>query len=86
MLGLSLARNRAIEHSAQYRSIDITGMSREADDATRELIHHDQHPVRFQQYRLAAKQIDTPETVLGVANYRKPRWPTTTGPGSKVLL
>ena len=33
-------------------------MGREADDATRELIHDDQDPVRFQQERLAAEPLE----------------------------
>jgi hypothetical protein len=35
-----------------------------ADDATRALIHHDQDPVCVEDGRFAAKQVETPQTVL----------------------
>ena len=40
-----VASNRAIEHPAQPHAIHVTAMHAEAHDATRALIHHDEHPV-----------------------------------------
>src|SRR5262245_12960976 len=44
-------------------------------DAARELVHHDEHPIGPQQCRFAAKQIETPQTVLRVTEHREPGRP-----------
>ena len=61
-------------------------MDAEANDPPRILIHDDQDPVGPQRCRLAAEQINTPETVFYVAQERQPRrtigvlsWPVVTG-------
>ena len=55
ILGNTLIRNDPIEHAAQSDPIDIAGMHTEADNASRELVHHDQHPVAIQQNRFTTK-------------------------------
>ena len=44
-------------------------------DATREVMHDDQDPVRLQDYRLAAKEVDTPQTVLRAPEKNQLGWP-----------
>ena len=57
------ALSRSIEHAAQPCAIHAA-MHAKADDTTRAVIHHDEHPVAAQDGRFAAKQIETPQTVL----------------------
>src|SRR5206468_1705703 len=71
-----LATCRSIEHPAQPDAIHDAAMHAKADDATRALIHHDEHPVCTQEGRLASKQIETPQTVLRMTEDREPRWPS----------
>ena len=61
-----LASSRSIEHAAQPDAVDDAAMYAKAHDATRPLVHYDEHPVRAQDRRLASKQIETPQTVLRV--------------------
>ena len=56
-----------------------------ANDASCELIHNDQYPVRLQQNRLAPKYVDTPETVFHMADKRQPGR-TATGIGSRMVV
>ena len=72
----SLASHRSIEHPAQPGAINDAAMHAKAHDATRALIHHDEHPVCAQHGRLPSKQIETPQTVLRVTEDREPRWPS----------
>ena len=67
-----LATSRSIEHPAQPDAINDAAMHAKADDATRALIHHDEHPVCAQHGRLASKQIETPQTVLRVTEDCEP--------------
>jgi hypothetical protein len=53
-----------IEHAAKCHTIDCSGMYAKADNPSGVLIHNDQYPMSPQRRRFAAKQIDTPETVL----------------------
>ena len=51
MIGAEIFRwclrvNDSIEHPAQYDSIHNTSVNGKADDASCELIHHDQNPLR----------------------------------------
>ena len=50
-------------------------MYAKAPDATRPLVHHDEHPMCAQDGRFASKQIETPQTVLRVTEDREPGWP-----------
>jgi hypothetical protein len=48
------------------------GLHGEADDAASELIHHYHHPVRLENQRFGAKEIDTPETILRMSEEGEP--------------
>jgi hypothetical protein len=41
----TLGRDGCLEHTAEGDTIHITGMYTEADNASSELIHYDEHPV-----------------------------------------
>ena len=70
-----LASSRSIEHPAQPHAIHDAAMHAKAHDATRALVHHDEHPVCAQDGRFASKQIETPQTVLRVTEDREPGRP-----------
>src|SRR5579863_6036194 len=72
VLRKALAANRSLEHPAQRHSIHDAAVDAEADDAPSKLIHHDQNPMRSQGGGLAAKQVATPQAVLGVAEECQP--------------
>ena len=61
-----------IKHAAHVNARDGTTMHAEPDETARELIQDDQDPVTAEHDRLAAKQVDVPETVSGVADERQP--------------
>src|SRR5210317_2080975 len=66
------SRNSAIEHSTQGKTVHITRMHAEANDAPRELIHDHEHPVCLEQDRLTSKQIYTPKTIFHMADKSQP--------------
>jgi hypothetical protein len=68
----TLTGNGAMEHPAESNTVDRSGMRPKADDPACVLIHDDEDPVSPKDCRLAAKQIDTPETVLEVADEGQP--------------
>src|SRR5262249_31328358 len=57
-------------------AVHDAAMHAKAHDAARELIHDDQHPVGPQHCRLAAKQVETPQTVLRVTEHGEPGRPS----------
>jgi hypothetical protein len=71
----SVATRRAIEHAAQPHAIHGAALHAKAHDATRAVVHYDEHPVGAQDGRFAAKQIETPQTVLGVSKSHQPGRP-----------
>src|SRR5262249_8811348 len=71
-----LAAQCAIEHAAQPDAVHDAAMHAEAHDAARELVHHDEYPMSPQDRRLAAKQVETPQTVLRVTERREPGRPS----------
>jgi hypothetical protein len=71
-----LASSRSIEHPAQRHAINNAAMDGKPHDATRALVHHDEHPVCAQDGRFASKEIETPQTVLRVPEEREPRRPS----------
>ena len=79
--GPALTSRRAIEHPAQPHAIHDTAMHAKAHDAARALVHHDEHPVCAQDGRFAAKQIETPQTVLRVTEDCEPGRTPEFGPG-----
>jgi hypothetical protein len=79
-----LADNGAMEHPTESDAIDRSGMHPKADDPARILIHYDEDPVSPQDCRLAAKEIDTPEAVLGVPDESQPGGPAGMRHGSVI--
>jgi hypothetical protein len=47
---------------------------RQAHDATRKLVHHEENPIGSQRCGFAAEQIAAPQTVLHVAEKGEPGW------------
>ena len=58
-----------VEHPTERWSIDSPCLYAKANDLARELIHDDEHPMAFEYEGLAAKQIDAPQAVFGMAEY-----------------
>src|SRR6516164_5738136 len=65
--------NGSLEHQAQRRPIDSSAVNAKPDDATSELIHNHQHPMRSQAQRFTTKQVDAPQTVLRLTEKGQPR-------------
>lgn len=55
-----------IEHAADALAIENPGVSREADDSPRVLIHDRHDPVAAQEQGFAAKEIQAPKAILRV--------------------
>src|SRR6266851_7552359 len=70
----TLPANRSLKHPAQRDAVNDAAADAKSNDATRELIHHDENPVCIQSCRFASEQVTTPQTVLGVAEKREPGW------------
>src|SRR5215510_14201099 len=51
-------------------------MHAKAYNATRVVVHHDEHPMCPQDRRFAPKQVETPETVRRVTEHREPGRPS----------
>ena len=56
--------DRLAKHPTEYSTIDSPCVYPKADDLTRALVHNDENPVALENERLAAKQIDAPQTVF----------------------
>jgi hypothetical protein len=69
-----LTANRSIQHPAPGRAINDAALNTKTNNATGELIDHDENPVRSQRCGFTAEQIVTPQTVLHVAEERQPGW------------
>ena len=69
--------NHGVEHATNVDTGHCTTAHAEANEASRELVHDDKHPVAPKHDRLAATQVHAPQAVSGVADKRQPR-----GPGS----
>src|SRR5262249_3980963 len=75
-----LAARRAIEHAAQPDAVHDAAMHAKPHDAMRAVVHHDEYPMGPQDRRLAAEQVETPQTVLRLTEHGEPgrhrrRWP-----------
>jgi hypothetical protein len=68
-----MLRDRAIEHPADGRTVEIRRGDAEADDAASEDVHHDHDPVTFQQHRFATKEVGAPQAVLSACDNGEPR-------------
>src|SRR2546422_4600017 len=74
IFGLTLPANRSMEHPAQRHPIHDAAVDAKPNHATRTLVHYDENPMCSQCGGFAAEQIATPQTILRVAEKRKPRW------------
>jgi hypothetical protein len=61
-----------LEHSAERRSVDGDRLDSEANNPPRILVHYDQDPMSLEADRFSPEQIQTPETILGMTQQRKP--------------
>lgn len=66
-LGQGLSRSGVVEHAAGGHTVGARTLNGKTDDAAGEHFHDRQRPVRAQQSRFAAEQVDTPEAVLGLS-------------------
>ena len=73
----TLTMDGGVEHAANVGSRDGSSVHADTHEATRELVHDDEHPVGPEHDRFTAKEVHAPETVCGVSDQRQPR-----GPGS----
>ena len=62
-----------VQHATDVGAGDSAGMHAHPDQATRELVHDDEHPIALQHDRLAAEEVHAPEAVRGMADERQPR-------------
>src|SRR5262245_20139703 len=62
--------DRLLEHAAKRHPIHDATLNSKSDDAAGKLIHHDQYPIRSQRHGFASEEIDTPQTVLDMADER----------------
>jgi hypothetical protein len=69
-----LPSNRSVEHPAQGRSINDAALNTKTNNATRELIHHDENPMCSQGCGFTSEQIAAPQTVLHVTEECEPGW------------
>ena len=77
--------NGGVEHAAEVAAIDRATVHADSDKATRELVHHDEHPVAPDDDGLASKQIHAPEAISRVSDERQPRRPGTAWGGAIVF-
>ena len=56
--------DRLAKHPTEYRAIDSFCVYAKAYDSACELVHDHENPVALENERLAAKQIDAPQTVF----------------------
>jgi len=78
MIGAEMPRdalpvNGGVEHAAQVDARHGPRVHADANEATSELIHDDEHPIAPQHEGFAAKEVDAPEAVSGVSDQRQPR-------------
>src|SRR5262245_46286570 len=81
----SLPMNGSVEHAGDVRASHAAVVHAEADEPTRELVYDHEHPVSLKHDRLAAKQIEAPETVCRVADERQRRRSGAAGTRTIVL-
>ena len=77
--------DRLVKHATKRSPIDIPAVDAKADDAPSALVHHNQHPMRFQCDGFATKQVRAPQTAFRMADKREPRRPAIAGSRPIVL-
>ena len=68
----SLCECGLIEYLAKRGAIDIASMHPKSNDSPGKLIHDEKDPVSFKHDGLAPEEINTPETILQVADKGEP--------------
>lgn len=82
--GTGLGRYAA-EHRADRGAVHCAGVNGETHNPRRVLIHGDHHPVYLEHQRAAAKEIQRPQTVLGMPEKRQSRRSSITRVGPITL-
>src|SRR5262249_36813488 len=77
MIGAEMSRcaltmDGGVEHAADVDACDGSAMHADANEAMRELVHDDEHPVAPEHDRLASKEVHAPQAVSRVADERQP--------------
>src|SRR5579864_4810288 len=90
MIGTEMSRcaptmNGGVEHAAEVGAIDWPTVHADSDEATRELVHHDEHPVAPEHDGLASKEVNAPQAISHVSDEREPRGPGTAWGGAIVF-
>ena len=90
MIGTEMSRcaltmNGGVEHAAEVGAIDRTAVHADSDEATRELVHHHEHPVAPEHDGLASKKVHAPQAVSRVSDERQPRRPGAARGGTTVF-
>src|SRR5260370_37752688 len=78
MIGTEMSRraptmNGGVEHATEVGAVDRAAVQADSDEATRELVHHHEHPVASEHDRLAAKAVHTPQPVSLPSDEKQPR-------------
>src|SRR5450631_1047411 len=85
MLRERLAGYCLVEHATDRHAVEVCRLDTEANDAAREVIHHQHDPVALKHNRFTSEQIDTPQAVLHVSDEREPGGSLGSGGRSEVL-
>src|SRR5471032_1789319 len=90
VVGTEMVRERlagycVVQQATERHAIDVRRLDAEANDAAREMIHHQHDPVALKHNRFTVEQIDTPQAVLHVADEREPGWALGSRGRSEVL-
>src|SRR4030095_656333 len=90
MIGTEMSRcaptmDGAVKHAAEVGASDHTAVHADSDEATRELVHDDEHPVAPEHDGLASKEVHAPQAVCGVTDERQPRGPVSARARALVL-
>jgi len=71
----ALAENGLVENATECWAVDRDGLHPKANDPSSADIHDDQNPMTLKQNGFSPKQVDTPQTVLGLAQQGEPGEP-----------
>src|SRR5580704_3111693 len=66
------AGNGLIEHAANPRPVDVFASNAKPNESAGAHVDHHEEPMTTKENRLAAKQVDAPEAVLGVRKEGQP--------------
>src|ERR1039457_6395850 len=72
MLWERLSRFGVVEHATDRHAVEVRRLDAEANDAAREVIHHNHDPIALEHNGFTAEQIDAPQAFLHVSDEREP--------------